>query len=448
MKRALRLAIIPIALAGMILTFSCSDSEHRIPFGYARAVINLNLPPETPDAQAGLIEKIRRLLVPDALAQTAPAAFSSITVRVTGPDIALIEKSFAPYATISLGVPAGALRIFDVTAYVAPGDMSGAASFHGTASANCPAGATVNVPVVMALSETRLLVPDTVGNKIVYLRGLDDPTPLPFGDGAIYGTAMPFAPYDIDYDAMGRIYVTNTWDSHIVKLHAINGSIPGGTAETLFAPWSTGAIAVDRTRSLLHVTSIPDAGHDLVTMDLQGNLLDDQGLPDISFVRGMDVDPVTGHLYIACSHQTAPAVVRYDPVSNAILFPVFIIPAGPLDTTTRPWDVAIRGGNLYVAVYDHHASPPQSSGRVIELPMGLDPAGPPPTLTHRPGEPANTLMGPHRFVAIQPERLTFIDEIEEDGINSNERILSVAGISGSGWISRPNPGIFSFFSSC
>ncbi len=151
MNRTIRIALIPIVLIGLIITFSCSDTEHRIPIGSARVVINMGLPPETPDAELGLIERIRRLFVPDAIAQSAPAAFSSILVRVTGADIGAIEESFGPYSTISMNVPAGALRVFEVTAIVAPGDPSAAASFKGTASANCPAGQTVNVPVVMGL---------------------------------------------------------------------------------------------------------------------------------------------------------------------------------------------------------------------------------------------------------------------------------------------------------
>ena len=54
MKRIVRLTFVPLMLIGLVTTLSCSDSEHRIPFGYARAVINLNLPPEKPDSELGL----------------------------------------------------------------------------------------------------------------------------------------------------------------------------------------------------------------------------------------------------------------------------------------------------------------------------------------------------------------------------------------------------------
>ncbi len=252
MKRALRLAVIPIALAGMILTFSCSDSEPRIPFGAARVVINLNLPPETPAEQAGLIEKIRRFLVPDAIAQAAPAAFSSITVRVTGPDIALIEKSFAPYATISLSVPSGAIRTFEVTAYVAPGDPSAAASFRGTASANCPAGATVNVPVVMGLHETKLLIPDFENGRLVMINNMQGDGWSEYKDeGGL--VLYPFSPYDVDFDNLGRIYIANNANGEgerVLRLSSFTSNRETLSNQEL--AFGIRTVAVDRKRSILY----------------------------------------------------------------------------------------------------------------------------------------------------------------------------------------------------
>jgi len=127
---------------------------------------------------------------------------------VTGPDIAPIEKSFAS-SSISFDVPSGAIRQFDVTAHVAPGDPSAAASFHGTAVANLPAGTTVSVPVVMLLKETKIVIPD--GGLSFYLGGLImmdsmDPASWIYKQAADYAGLANLEPVDIDFDARGRIY--------------------------------------------------------------------------------------------------------------------------------------------------------------------------------------------------------------------------------------------------
>ncbi len=60
MNRTIRIALIPIVLIGLITTFSCSDSEQRIPLGLTRVVINMNLPKDNHDSGIGIIEQIRR----------------------------------------------------------------------------------------------------------------------------------------------------------------------------------------------------------------------------------------------------------------------------------------------------------------------------------------------------------------------------------------------------
>ena len=160
----------------MAVILSCSDSESRLSplLRHTTVVINLGMPPENPSAYDNIIlNRIRRFFVPDAIAQTAPATFSNILVRVSGPDIGIIEQNFGPIGTISLDVPAGSLRQFKVIATVSHLDPSGALSFRGTAVANLPEGETVSIPVVMTLFEARLVVPDEFQNhRIVKINSL------------------------------------------------------------------------------------------------------------------------------------------------------------------------------------------------------------------------------------------------------------------------------------
>lgn len=439
MKRALRLAIIPIALAGMILTFSCSDSEHRIPFGYARAVINLNLPPETPDAQAGLIEKIRRFLVPDAIAQTAPAAFSSITVRVTGPDIALIEKSFAPYATISLGVPAGALRIFDVTAYVAPGDPSAALSFRGTASANCPAGATVSVPVVMGLNETKILLPDPGASGFENYRiiQMDDMTGAGYvvRAGADMEYPLNFRAWDIDFDARGRIYIAvNEWSAltnfqpKIIRLDSITSM----SFETIVSYDETGfgTIAIDRARNLVYFAR----DNELFRCNTDGSNLTGPVTTahGIATIIGLALGGGGKLFILGRDGVQAPGVYAYDfdamSVSSPYTSSEFIV------GSTGPEDIMVRGSSVYVA------NPEGADGyKIIELTTGLEfVAAYGSQNIEFPDTATGRFYGPRRFVAIRNDELIIIDDLYQGGYY--DKLVSMTGMTGANWKTFPDTG--------
>ncbi|TFH40936.1 MAG: hypothetical protein E4G96_06550, partial [Chrysiogenales bacterium] len=322
MKYARRLALIPAALAVLIMTFSCSDSEHRIPFGATRVVINMGLPAETPDAELGLIERIRQLFVPDAIAQSAPAAFSSLLVRVTGADIGAIEESFGAYGTITMNVPAGDLRVFEVTAIVAPGDPSAAASFKGTTSATLPAGATVNVPVVMGLNETKIVMPDPwpflpPNYRIIQINDMT-------GAGYIIRTgpeisfAGNFIPWDIDYDAMGRIYIaTNcppTLGLHrVIRVNNINDTAYYPVADN--GPTGVIALAIDRSRGYLYYAS----ANALMRCNIDGtNNIGLMTISGIDTITGLSIDG-SGVLYISGSFSTDSTIFRYDPFNQVIM---------------------------------------------------------------------------------------------------------------------------------
>ncbi len=406
MTRALRLAIIPIALAGMVLTFSCSDSEHRIPFGYARAVINLNLPPETPDAQAGLIERIRRLLVPDAVAQSAPAAFSSITVRVTGPDIALIEKSFAPYSNISMSVPAGALRNFEVTAYVAPGDPSAALSFRGTASANCPAGSTVNVPVFMGLNETRIVVPDIGNARVVVKNSIHS---------GWHVISLFSQPMDIDFDARGRIYVVDQSMYYVWRLENINDTNP---LQISSYDWLY-CLAVDRYRNRIFYSDESI----LFQNNLSGGNETEKSLGvfplELTEIYAMDAAP-DGMLYIVGYALDDPmndyAIIKYNPDANSGNGAVVSTSLHNSEITallSNPEDIQVKLPYLYVS---------NSSGAPNSLILKIRVSGDSFILVDSFGTSTSTypdtlpgyFYGPLQFVGLNNDGLTIMDDFSVD----------------------------------
>jgi len=94
MKRKFSLLIIPVLAAATL--YSCADSESRIPVaGNARVIIDLGLSPDQQTQQVSFLDRALRLFSREAVAaETAPASFSAITVRVTAPDIGFIEETF------------------------------------------------------------------------------------------------------------------------------------------------------------------------------------------------------------------------------------------------------------------------------------------------------------------------------------------------------------------
>src|SRR3990172_2388750 len=210
-----------ISILTLIITLglvSCSDSENRISplLRNTTVILNTGLPPESASADNSLLDRIRRLFVRDAVAQSAPASFSSIRVRVTGADFGVIEQTFAGGGLISLSVPSGSFRQFEVTAFTAPGDPNPAVTFRGTAAANLPAGETVSVPVLMRLSEIRIIVPDFLNGRIIVM---DDMSGAGWTviDGGKLGLDT-IQPFDVDFDARGRIYIADQVSNGIIRI--------------------------------------------------------------------------------------------------------------------------------------------------------------------------------------------------------------------------------------
>jgi hypothetical protein len=437
------IAGISAALMLLLLSFSCSDSENRhlALLNQAKVVIDLNLSDK--QASSGVLDTIRRLFVQDAVAATAPAVFSSITVRVTGIDIGLIEKNFTPIEAISLSVPAGNLRWFEVTAYVAPGDPSAAASFRGTAVANLPAGETVNVPVVMSLNETRLVVPDYTGQKIVMMDTGTGQILASKNASDIFGNALTLSPHDIDFDSQGRIYFSNYIlgsDGGVFRMDNINSTwnaLSTGSCVQLVQNAQARSISIDKKRNVLYYTYYSTSNtYGISSLDL------------ISGASGVIIPAQTYSLNTVCVDENS-GYIYYTLVLNFGAGPVYyIIGRDPATSTDLPnsypstatiFDLNVNGGYLYASL--------SSTAQVARLPLDLI-ITTPPVLTGQPGT-TNNFLGPERLLPISKRRLYVIDELGNDGDNSNERIISFTDINGSGWTTYPNDqNIFVFYNAC
>ena len=246
------LLLLPLVVTAAFI--SCSNSESRMPTAdTALVTINLGLPPSSV-ADRSIAGRVFSFLVPDAVAAvTAPALFSAISVRVTGADIGVIEQTFPPADSVSLSVPAGDLRTFEVTATVAPynsdvlGTYSAAETFSGVSRANLPAGASVSVPVLMKLGSSKIIVPDYYSNRLVIMKNMGEVLTT-LGYVFLPAATQLASPRDVDFDARGRIYIAD--GNAVYRCDDMSGDnaiiIYNGAVQ---------AVAVDRDHDFVYLAS-------------------------------------------------------------------------------------------------------------------------------------------------------------------------------------------------
>ena len=177
---AAALAILSVSL------FSCDDMEsHNIPLlDTAKVMVDMNM-----------------------TEGEAEAPVSTVRIRVTGPDLSIFEKEFPATGVITLHLKPGINR-FEITAFVRPGSPNLISTFRGTAVANISARSTSSVRVPMNADETKLVIQDYSRQRIVMMDSINGGN-IRTRTGSDIGITT-FWPYDIDFDAQGRIYIANS----------------------------------------------------------------------------------------------------------------------------------------------------------------------------------------------------------------------------------------------
>ncbi|HPV41664.1 MAG TPA: hypothetical protein PKX40_10830 [Spirochaetota bacterium] len=419
----------------IILQFlSCSENERRIGLSGQTSTVILaigNAAEHTAQNEPlNILDRILHLFESNAIAQTAPAAFSSVKVRVTGPDIGLIEKDFNPYGTISLTVPSGSLRQFEVIAYVAPGDLSAASSFRGTAVANLPAGETVTVPVPMGLYETKIVVPDSGNNRLVILDTMSSwraqlTTLTADGQDSISLTG----PRDVDFDSRGRIYIA--YEFAIVRCD----NIAGENYRFIYNVSSPVAVAVDRANNIVYLAT----GTALYRTTLDGTALPALSAAGINNISGMDVAADGTLIITGFNISYFNAVFRYDPEANggsgAIVNELIYQDSDILLTSVT--DVQVKPSGIYVLQ-------PQDAGDNRILRLAVNPDSTLRVAAHGTDPLFGTLSNAGHFTSINNSGF-FILEKPYSPVNS--RLIYIRDISGFGWseITGSGSDLFNFF---
>ncbi len=433
MKNKIYIQAIPIVLITIVSFATCSDSRapldrELLARNLARVHINLNTP--ATGEEVSVMDKVLRFFSTKAVAQAAPATFNTITISVTGPGMAPINANYRAGSLITVLVPAGTSRVFDITAVVAPADPSAARSFRGTAVANLTAGETVPLPVEMNLNEVRLVLPDHENGRIIQMADIFGADyVVRYSSDIGLGVNFTFRPYDIDFDNAGRIYIANYFfgpaEDVVIKLENINDTTPlvidSGVNQQVRS------LAVDRKNSVLYFATDTILrksgldGTDIQTLDISS------GVEPITSITGVDVD-AEGMLFITGETGAGipiPRLFKYDPVNEEVVAST----GESLPTETEPWDVTVNGSVIYVANFlGNDGELITSYNLSLAFLAGYG--------EYATATDTNKGMfyGPRRFVATLNRKLTIIDDSD---FGDFDKLISMDNIAGTGWQTFP-----------
>ncbi|MBN2434386.1 MAG: hypothetical protein JXK07_03870 [Spirochaetes bacterium] len=105
---------------------------------------------------------------------------------------------------IDIGVPGLTNAAINITAYTSTDDTSFVLEYSGSIKVGSVSGTSVNVPVSMAMSKSKLVVPDKYNNRILVYKSMDDSNPGVI-DSETFPASSPLV--DVDLDDAGRAYV-------------------------------------------------------------------------------------------------------------------------------------------------------------------------------------------------------------------------------------------------
>lgn len=397
-------------LSGMFLSIfllNCSSGD------YSEVTITIDLGLGSENAvnmqKSSIFDRIMRFFEKDAAAGTAPSNISSMTLNVTGSGMDAIKQTYTGTlpSKITLDVPAGNSRQFEILAYTP------SATLRGAATRDLAGGTVVNITLNMGLYETKIVIPDYYNNRIVQIDNIS-------GSGWIEKNVS--YPYDIDFDSSGRIFIAH--NNEILRMDDIND-----TFEILYnEDFSYTSIAIDKNKDIMYYSPTSS----LFKNNLNGTDQEELGINtnantsyQIMDIRGMDVDQ-NGKLYIAgASNTEADTIFRYNPDNESVETinnnPAYLY---------NPWDIIVKGDYVYVANYDSDGS----NNKITRFNLDLSN----PIVLNKKPDASDQFYGPWRFVAILNKKI-FIADDGHDSPNI-DRIIAFDDINGTNWTTYGSSG--------
>jgi hypothetical protein len=412
-------------IIAFLMLLSCS------PTGTSNVTIHINLGVDNKAAlnapEKSIFDGIFSFFIKKAEAQTAPSNITSLTLNITSSGTELIpsQRYTSPDipSSISVEVPAGNSRTFEVLAAIDPSDPGTILTYRGTSTRDLNSGSTVDIPISMGIYETKIIIPDYQNSRVVQINNIT---------GAGWIEISMNQPYDVDFDSSGRIYISN--NNRINRMNGIEGT---SVDYKFFDAANYQAIAIDRTNNFIYYyrNSTQLLYRDSLVETPEPSVQTPLPLPGITFtnIRGLAVDDY-GSLYIAATISEGNRVIKYNPTTTEI--------SQYSNDLLLSWDVIVKNGNLYVADYDNVSF---NSSKIIQLSLDLNYSAQLGTAG------ASPFYGPHRFLAILNNRFYLIDECEDWSVSDTERIVAFDNFSSIQETFNPlmvEESIFNFYGAC
>ncbi|MBN1799808.1 MAG: hypothetical protein JW822_14620 [Spirochaetales bacterium] len=355
--------------------------------------------------------------------QGAPANIqnhiTSIEITISGPGVNTITRTYYEWPRyLSVSVPPGKQRTIGLRINIDPQSESAVLAFGGeTTIRYITAGEQEKVQIQIAPVETKLVVPDYSGGTAVQMNSMqpDNQTFKKFTPGS-------FEPYDIAFDGLGRVYITNqfadsNWNIVVIQdfdstlLDDIINIIPGFNLmpRVLAADYNERYMYCCSSNQIVRWTF--DETDDVGGPNFEGPYLID----NVSNITGIDVDE-DGLLYLIATYGIGQVgtrvLLKYNFESGGIV-------TDPVDVPDNAVDVLIRGNYAFVACRDKIQSY-NKNDLTLSFENGI--------ARQDPGIPGE-FYGPQRFISMDEDRFYIIDEM-----NDQDRVVSFNNITGwSGW---------------
>ncbi len=364
-----------------------------------------------------------------AAIKQAPGNISSVTLTITGSDMGTITGTYPPDITsIVVEVPAGSDRNIELVVNIGPSDPGHVLSWAGDSTTDLEAGSTKTLTLDMRANETKLIVPDATGNRLLQFDDISG-SGQKTRTGPDIGFAGTFLPYDVDFDSLGRIYIACNWvvtgGSRVIRIDNMDATSNTFIVEDPSTMAGVNALAIDRVNDLIYFSAGNPIPNELYKWDVAGSVRTLLTITGIGKIQGLDVDE-NGILYIAGEDgSTNDRVFRYDPVAQNVT-------GQYIATSLDPWDVIVKTPYLYVANITV-----VSGTSILQLDMNLQfVQGYGDNITGTNTSPGQ-FYGAHRFIAILNKKLTIVDD---DSGSTNDKLVSIDDINGTGWTTLPTSG--------
>ncbi|MEW6527527.1 MAG: hypothetical protein AB1444_12810 [Spirochaetota bacterium] len=396
----------------LLIPLGCSNDNNT-----AIVVINLGLTQQA--HHFPFFDKILHFLMSPVYA-APPTNISDITVTITASDFSPITKNYSPpFGVFKIEVPSGIQRTIEVLA------NTPSATLRGVAIVDLEPGEQ-SVDIYMHLYQTKIIIPDYNNYRLVQIDDMDGSGFIAINAGSI-GFSGTFAPYDVDFDDIGRIYIAN-YASGYENIIRINDATSSSSVVINTADFEISTVAVDRIRNYIYFAD----WQTLYRCNLDGsNLKQDFDTGSMTYFEAISVDD-NGNLFISCYYPSDYSIVKFNPnIGNGQ-----IIAHSPL-VSYKYWDVIFKNAQC-IAAYDDTSG--LNDAIVILNTSNLTIVNQYGTGTTNSNPLPGQFWGPRRFVAILNENFYLIDE----GVGDN--LVSFSNLNFENWQRYADS--FTFFSYC